>query len=101
MLAHGETEYGHVDVIPTEGVAAVGQRKPLAEEADGRVIAASAAVCGERYLVRPVAVDDVLAELSSTIEHAVTGSWSPPPLTQLTGRGNQGVRRAGGRRYAL
>jgi hypothetical protein len=44
-------------------MAAVAQRQVLAEEADGDVVAAAAAVGGQRHLAGPVAVDPGLAEL--------------------------------------
>ena len=99
VLSLGEAEDVHVGAVSIEGMPSRAECEVLAEEVNGHIVAAGTAVCRKRYLVRPVAVDDVLAELSSTIEHAVTGSWSPPALTQLTGRGEP--RRSPSRRAAL
>ena len=63
VLPLGEAEDAEVGSVAVEGMAAVAQRQVLAEEADGDVVAAAAAVGGQRHLAGPVAVDPGLAEL--------------------------------------
>ena len=96
-----EAKHVHVHAVAVEGMPARALRQILAEEVDGHEVPARAAVCGKHHLMRPVAVDCCFAELASPVDHARTPRRSPPALTQLTGRGDPSVRRAGGRRQRL
>ena len=51
MHAIGEAEDEHVAVVAAEGMRARAQREPLAEEADGHVVAAAATCCHPSLLM--------------------------------------------------
>jgi hypothetical protein len=70
VLGLSKAEDVHVDAVAVERMAALAQRQLLAEQTDSHVVASRAARGGKSDLVRPVTVDDVFTELSSTIDHA-------------------------------
>jgi hypothetical protein len=71
------------------GVLVGDEKVVVAEEVDGHVVAAGAASGGERDLMRPIAIDRVLAELASAVDHGRRHDRfvSPPALTLLARRG--------------
>ena len=67
VLALGKAEYVHIRAVPTKRMATRGERQALAEETDRHIVAVGAAIGGKRHLMRPIAIDRVLAEFASAM----------------------------------
>lgn len=65
-----KAEHIHVDIILPKTVPARAERQALAEQPDGYVVVAAAAVRGQRHLMGPLPVDGALAELAFAVDHA-------------------------------
>ena len=50
-------------------MAALAERKPLAEEPDRHVVLAGAPIGGKRDLMRPLPIDRAFAQFASAIDH--------------------------------
>ena len=97
VLALGKAEDIHVGAVSIEAMPARAECEALAEEMDGHIVAAGAAVRGERNLMRPVAVDRGFAEFASSVDHAHSPQGSPPALTQTPGEGSRAFAEQTGR----
>lgn len=74
VLALGEAEDVHVGAVLIEGTPSRAEREALAEETNGSIVAAGAALRGERDLMRPVAV-----EQSEPVQASLVSSKKPQP----------------------
>src|SRR5262245_29010788 len=72
MVAFRKAEDDHVDTVATERVAARTDQEPFAELTYDRVIAAITALGRQTDLMRPVAIDRMLAQFAFAVDHGVT-----------------------------
>jgi hypothetical protein len=91
VLALGKAEDVRVGSIAIEGMASRAEREVLAEETNGQIVAAGAAVGRERDLMRPVSVNRVYAELASAIAHA-SPMWFVAARAHADARARTGQR---------
>jgi len=63
-----EAEDAHVDVVAAEGMAARAKAQAFAEEADGHVVAACAAISTKGDLMWPTTIDHSLVELAFAVD---------------------------------
>jgi len=69
-LAEPSPDPSLVGAVSIQGMPSRAECEVLAEEVNGHIVGAGTPVCRKRYLVRPVGVDDMLAELASPVDHA-------------------------------
>ena len=67
VLALGKAEDVHVRAVSIKRMATRGERQSLADEMNRHTNAAGTAISGKRHLMRPIAIDRVLAEFASAM----------------------------------
>ena len=97
VLALGKAEDVHVRAVSIKRMAARGKRQVLAEKTNRHIVAASAAISRKRHLMRPIAINRVLAEFASALHASVSFVGSRPRSRYLLGEGGRAfAEHAGG-----
>ena len=88
VLVLGKAEDIHVGAVSIEGMSSRAERQILAKQTNGHIVAAGAAIGGERDLMQPVAVDRRLAEFEWVFLYRGLLVWLgvPPPAEHATQR---------------